>query len=87
MPSKPYDPEILRFYMAGYRHIRNSNVIPSLWSSDTGYIDESMDASEPYDAKLLRPRPEFVYTLVWMMPGSLETRTFSAYMSTSAPLT
>lgn len=87
MPSKTYEAKLLRFYMAGYSLVEDSNAIPSFRMTDTAYIDKLIDASEPYDDKLLCPRPELVRTIGGTTPRSLELRNTSACTMTSARFT
>lgn len=73
--------------MAGYPHVGDSNVPPSLRMSDTAYADGTMDASLPYDVKELCSIRNGVCMLVWMMLQNLDYRTPSACTKTSALLT
>lgn len=72
MPSEPYNAKLLRLHMARYRRVGDSTVSPSLRMSDIAYIGGLIDASQPYDAKILCPIPGPVCTMAWMIPRSLD---------------
>lgn len=63
MASGPYGVNVVRFYMAGFRHVGDSNITPLYRMFDITYIDERMDGSKPYDIKLVCPKPKFVCTM------------------------
>lgn len=70
--SGPCDAKLLMLLIAGYRYAGYSSAFPSLRLSDASYVDELIDASEPYAIKLLWEMPESVGTMGGLMPRSLQ---------------
>lgn len=74
--------------MTGCRHVRDSNVAVLLQSSNTAYLDDLTDTTEPYDVNLLRSKAGA--NLYDDIPDATELsicRTTSSCNKTSVPVT
>lgn len=68
-------------------HVEDSKVAMSPQFLGTAFTDGSIDASVPYEVKLLCSVLEPVCMIAWMMSRSLDYCTASVCTKTSAPLT
>lgn len=69
--SKLYDVTVLMFYVSWFRHLGDSNVSALLLLSNTAYINELTDASEPYDSNLLCLVSKPVCLVAWVIPRDM----------------
>lgn len=58
--------------MAGYRHVDKGNGAPYLQLSDNEYNEEVIEASKPYNARLLLPVSEISCLIAWIIAQILQ---------------